>query len=100
MLFPTPTQLLLLRACLETAAEARAAWEEWSTVVDLDHVDHESCYLLPLLDKNLRAIELPAIRGWAGSKVIAFIFGRKTAGSLRVLVRWSKSFVLLSATVF
>jgi hypothetical protein len=54
--FPTPTQLLLLRACLETAAEARAAWEEWSTLVDLDHVDHESCYLLPLLDKNLRAI--------------------------------------------
>ena len=55
-LFPTPTQLLLLRACLETAAEARAAWEEWSSLVDLDHVDHESCYLLPLLDKNLRAI--------------------------------------------
>ena len=56
MLFPTPTQLLLLRACLETAAEARAAWEEWSTLVDLDHVDHESWYLLPMLDKNLRAI--------------------------------------------
>jgi len=54
--FPTPTQLLLLRACLETAAEARAAWEEWSTLVDLDHVDRESCYLLPMLDKNLRAI--------------------------------------------
>jgi hypothetical protein len=56
MLFPTPTQLLLLRACLETAAEARAAWEEWSKLVDLDHVDRESCYLLPMLDKNLRAI--------------------------------------------
>src|SRR5947207_15561442 len=55
-LFPTPTQLLLLRACLETAAEARAAWEEWSSLVDLDHVDHESWYLVPLLDKYLRAI--------------------------------------------
>ena len=55
-LFPTPTQLLLLRACLATAAEARAAWEEWSSLVDLDHVDHESWYLVPLLDKNLRAI--------------------------------------------
>jgi hypothetical protein len=55
-LFPTPTQLLLLRACLESAAEARAAWEEWSSVVDLDHLDHESCYLLPMLDRNLRAI--------------------------------------------
>jgi hypothetical protein len=54
--WPTATQLLLLRACLESGAEARIAWEEWSTLVDLDHVDHESCYLLPLLDKNLRAI--------------------------------------------
>lgn len=55
-LFPTPTQLLLLRACLEAGAEARAAWEEWSSLVDLDHLDHESWYLLPMLDKNLRTI--------------------------------------------
>jgi hypothetical protein len=54
--WPTPTQLLLLRACLESGAEAHAAWEEWSSIVDLDHLDHESCYLLPMLDKNLRAI--------------------------------------------
>jgi hypothetical protein len=64
-LFPTPTQLLLLRACLETAAEARAAWEEWSSLVDLDHVDHESCYLLPMLDKNLRAIGITG-HPWLG----------------------------------
>jgi putative nucleotidyltransferase-like protein len=55
-LFPTPKQLLLLRACLESGAEARGAWEEWSSIVDFDHVDHESHYLLPMLDKNLRAI--------------------------------------------
>jgi hypothetical protein len=54
--WPTPTQLLLLRACLESGAEARAAWEEWSSLVDLDHLDHQSCYLLPMLDHNLRAI--------------------------------------------
>ena len=55
-LWPTPTQLLLLRACLESGAEARAAWEEWSSIVDLDHLDHESSYLLPMLDHNLRTI--------------------------------------------
>jgi Uncharacterised nucleotidyltransferase len=54
--WPTPTQLLLLRACLESGAEARVAWEEWSSIVDLDHLDHESSYLLPMLDHNLRAI--------------------------------------------
>src|SRR5437667_10739119 len=54
--WPTSTQLLLLRACLESGAEARAAWEEWSSIVDLDHLDYQSCYLLPMLDKNLRAI--------------------------------------------
>jgi len=54
--WPTPTQLLLLGACLESGAEARAAWEQWSSSVDLDHIDHESSYLLPMLDHNLRAI--------------------------------------------
>jgi putative nucleotidyltransferase-like protein len=53
---PTPTQLLLLRACLESGTEARSAWEKWSSMVDLDHLDYQSCYLLPLLDHNLRAI--------------------------------------------
>jgi Uncharacterised nucleotidyltransferase len=55
-LWPTPTQLLLLRACLENGAKARAAWEEWSSSVNLDYLDHQSCYLLPMLDNNLRAI--------------------------------------------
>ena len=54
--WPTPTQLLLLGACLESGAKARAAWEQWSSIVDLDHLDHESSYLLPMLDHNLRAI--------------------------------------------
>ena len=54
--WPTPTQLLLLRACLESVAEARAAWDEWSSIVDFDHLDHESHWLLPMLDKNLSAI--------------------------------------------
>jgi hypothetical protein len=54
--WPTPTQLLLLRACLESGAEARAAWEQWNSIVDLDHLDYQSCYLLPMLDKNLWAI--------------------------------------------
>jgi hypothetical protein len=54
--WPTPTQLLLLRACLESGADARAAWEQWSSIVELDHLDYESIYLLPMLDHNLRAI--------------------------------------------
>ncbi len=54
--WPTPIQLLLLRACLESGAEARGAWEEWSSIVNLDYLDHQSCYLLPMLDNNLRAI--------------------------------------------
>ena len=53
--WPTPTQRLLLRACLESGAEARAAWELWSSIVELDHLDYESIYLLPMLDHNLRA---------------------------------------------
>src|SRR5437764_15023029 len=54
--WPTPMQLLLLRACLESGDEARSAWEEWSSIVDFDHLDHESHCLLPMLDKNLRAV--------------------------------------------
>jgi len=54
--WPTPSQLLLLRACLESGEEARSAWEQWSSIVDLDHLDYQSRYLLPMLDKNLRAL--------------------------------------------
>src|SRR5215471_7573890 len=64
-IWPTPTQLLLLRACLESGAEAWAAWEEWSSTVDFDHLDQESWYLLPLLDKNLRAIGISG-HPWLG----------------------------------
>jgi len=63
--WPTPTQLLVLRACLESGAAARAAWEEWSSLVDFDLLDRESWYLLPLLDKNLRAIGITG-HPWLG----------------------------------
>ena len=54
--WPTPTQVLLLHACLENGTEARAAWEQWSAIVDLDHLDQQSSYLVPMLDHNLRAV--------------------------------------------
>jgi hypothetical protein len=63
--WPNPTQLLLLRACLESGAEARDAWKKWSSVVDLDHLDYQSSYLLPMLDHNLRLIGITG-HPWLG----------------------------------
>jgi len=94
--WPTPTQLLLLRACLESGAEARAAWEEWSSIVDLDHLDYQSIYLLPMLDHNLRAIGvtghpwLGRIKGyhfyiWAKNRRL-FAQGSQLVKQLRPLV--------------
>jgi putative nucleotidyltransferase-like protein len=94
--WPTPIQLLLLRACLESGAEARAAWEEWSSIVNLDYLDDQSCYLLPMLDNNLRAIGvtghpwLGRIRGyrryiWAKNRRL-LAQGSQLIGELRPIV--------------
>jgi hypothetical protein len=77
--WPTPTQLLLLRACLESSTEARSAWEQWSSIVDLDHLDHESRYLLPMLDRNLRVIGVTEHPWSLESEDITVTSGAKTA---------------------
>lgn len=51
--WPTPSQVLLLRAALLGTGEAVAAWERWRATTDLDSVDEPSYRLLPLLWYNL-----------------------------------------------
>ncbi|MCL4396263.1 MAG: nucleotidyltransferase family protein [Chloroflexi bacterium] len=52
--WPTLSQELLLRAALLETEQARCAWEEWKSLVDLDDVDWGSHRLLPLLYRNLQ----------------------------------------------
>lgn len=63
--WPRPDQTLLLRACLEEGELAREAWEEWSATVDLDEINPQSNYLLPMLDHNLRRIGISS-HPWLG----------------------------------
>lgn len=51
--WPTPAQLLLLRAALWTGEEARAAWAEWRRRENLAALDFSSWQLLPLVWRNL-----------------------------------------------
>lgn len=63
--WPTPDQLLLLRACVEEGEVARQAWETWSATADLDRLDPQSTYLLPMLDRSLRLMGV-ASHPWLG----------------------------------
>jgi hypothetical protein len=52
--WPTPDQELLLRACLQSGADAVDAWRRWRSRVELDDVDPASFRLLPLLYRTLQ----------------------------------------------
>src|SRR5262249_8973678 len=58
-LWPTSSQVLLLRAALGRGPEALEAWSEWKSRHDLieTELDHGSFRLLPLVYKNLAAQE-------------------------------------------
>lgn len=51
---PTPSQELLLRACLAPEDEAAAAWQRWCATTDLDRIDEESFRHLPLAFHRLQ----------------------------------------------
>jgi hypothetical protein len=51
--WPSPIQLLLLRACLGDGAEAIAAWRAWQKRIEFDDIDLSSQRLVPLLHHNL-----------------------------------------------
>lgn len=51
--FPDRTQRLLLKAALLQGETARAAYEEWRGLADLEKLDAGSVWLLPLLRRNL-----------------------------------------------
>lgn len=59
--WPTPAQLLLLRAATGDAAAAAAAWDAWRATNNLDSIDALSQRLVPQLAENLRRhrIETP-----------------------------------------
>lgn len=50
---PSPAQLLVLHAALDSAPQALGAWQRWRGCVDFDDVDHGSTRLLPLVYRNL-----------------------------------------------
>jgi hypothetical protein len=47
---------LLLRAALLDGVDARAAWEQWRVVVDIEHLPPGQYLLLPLLSRNLECL--------------------------------------------
>lgn len=53
--WPTPTQLLLLRAALWPAPDAQAAWMEWQERENVGALDFDSWNLLPLAWRNLNS---------------------------------------------
>ena len=57
-IWPDANQEALLRASLLTEKQALPAWEFWVSHVDIDHLDHGSFRLLPLLFKNLRRLNV------------------------------------------
>ena len=77
---PTPTQELLLKACLFEGDEATAAWRAWRAATSLDNIDAGSVRLLPMLAQNMRqlAVEEPAFgkyidvqrRTWARNQLL------------------------------
>jgi len=52
--WPSEEQTLLLKACLLEDEKAFAAWENWYSTADTDHLDQGSFRLIPLLYKRLR----------------------------------------------
>jgi hypothetical protein len=83
--WPAEYQELLLKAALLKGKEAREAWTSWCSLVDPDHIDHESQMILPLLYRNLSAlgIEDPRMNLYQGVK-------RKT---------WAKNHVVMHEIV-
>jgi putative nucleotidyltransferase-like protein len=57
--WPTDDQILLLRAALFDADEARAAWADWRSTESPDTAEHASQRLLPLAYRNLVAAGVP-----------------------------------------
>jgi hypothetical protein len=55
---PTEDQILLLRAALLDAADARPSWERWRAGNTLDTADSASLRLLPLVYRNLSSAGL------------------------------------------
>lgn len=51
---PTPSQELLLQACLAPEDAAVAAWQRWCATTDLDRIDEESFRHLPLAFRRLQ----------------------------------------------
>jgi hypothetical protein len=54
--WPTPAQLSLLHACLDSGPAALAAWRSWQEQVALDDVDDASARLVSHLWHNLRRL--------------------------------------------
>ena len=52
-LWPNEEQKLLLKAALFEGSQTLEAWRAWKLRVDIDHLDHGSFLLLPLLYKRL-----------------------------------------------
>jgi hypothetical protein len=85
----TPTQTLLIRAALDTGAEAVAAWEAWVGQVDLERLDRGSQRMLPLLYRNLLRLKvdhptMPRLKGiylstWARNQTALRELGRLAA---------------------
>lgn len=55
---PTPEQELLLHAALVENDTAVAAWREWQTRADFDALDWGSYRLMPLVYRNLKALQV------------------------------------------
>ncbi|WP_135622039.1 nucleotidyltransferase domain-containing protein [Solemya pervernicosa gill symbiont] len=51
--WPTPVQSLMLEASLNRDDAAISAWKSWYDIIDLDHLDHSSNRLIPLLYHRL-----------------------------------------------
>lgn len=54
--WPTPAQLLLLRAALEDGEVALSAWRSWQAVQRIETTDPGSVFILPQLYLNLRRL--------------------------------------------
>jgi hypothetical protein len=65
---PNDLQEMLLRACLEEEEIALQSWEQWKSIVDIDHLDSDSFNLIPLLYSNLSKFSIsdplmPTLKG-------------------------------------
>jgi hypothetical protein len=65
---PTRSEELLAQAALLEAEPARDAWRRWKQIDSLTAIDYEARVLLPLLYRNVRALEpedpeLPVLKG-------------------------------------